>query len=80
MLFRLVKDMSYTYEEGSPTVHDAEGLELRCKALVNKLITLRDAFVLKNQTTMLKVLGVEDDRLKSAPARSRKSRQRRAVA
>ena len=80
MLFKLVEDMSHAYEEGNPTVHEAVELELRCSALTNELIDLRDAFVLKNQTKMLKILGVEEGRPRSAPARSRKARQKRAVA
>src|SRR6185295_831953 len=76
MLFKLVEEMSYAYETEKTTVHQSETIELECRELTDKLIALRDAFVLKNQTRMLKVLGVPAEGRTSAPLRPRKGRQR----
>jgi len=61
LLFKLVSDMTYAYEKGKPPRHDASELERKCGALTKKLLTLRDAFVLRNQPTMLRTLGVEEE-------------------
>jgi len=61
LLFTLVADMADAHENQTPFVQDATALEQKCSALTHELLTLRDAFVFRNQPTMLRILGVEDD-------------------
>lgn len=60
MLFDLVEELSFAHEAGRPGKLDAERLDFECHELTNKLLATRNEFVLSNQATMLKVLGVEE--------------------
>jgi hypothetical protein len=60
LLFDLVEEMSFAHEAGRPDKCDREQLDFECHELTNKLLTTRNEFVYANQSTMLKVLGVEE--------------------
>jgi len=79
LLFKLVEDMSFAHEQGRATTHDAEELGLQCRELANRLLTLRDNFVLKNQATMLSILGIEHRPPEPTSAHRRKRVVRRGA-
>ena len=60
LLFDLVEEMSFAHEAGRPAKYDPKQIEFECQELTNKLLATRNEFVLSNQATMLKVLGVEE--------------------
>jgi radical SAM superfamily enzyme YgiQ (UPF0313 family) len=60
LLFDLVEEMSFAHEAGREGRYDPDEIELECTSLNSKLLATRNEFVLANQATMLKVLGVAE--------------------
>lgn len=58
LLFQVVEEMAFAHEHGRQSNLDTDDLEFQCKELTNRLISVRNEFVYKNQEKMLQILGV----------------------
>ncbi len=55
-LLRVIEDTASAVEQGRPQVWSAEVLQGRCRDFVDRLVSTRDAFVLRNQALLLEAL------------------------
>jgi hypothetical protein len=56
ILCSVVEDTSYVFSDGYPKVWSANELKVKCANLVNRLVSNRDAFILRNQDLLLEAL------------------------
>jgi radical SAM superfamily enzyme YgiQ (UPF0313 family) len=57
LLFRVVEDLSYEYTDGRSSPWSSAVLQASCEGFLNRFLNERNAFVYKNQATLLQALG-----------------------
>jgi len=56
VLLQVIEDTSYTVSEGRPELWAADDLQSRCRRFAERLVSTRDAFILRNQELLLEAL------------------------
>jgi anaerobic magnesium-protoporphyrin IX monomethyl ester cyclase len=59
VLFRIVEDTALAFAEGSPNLWTRELLDAECARFQRSLLDLRNGFMLRHQTELLRALGQE---------------------
>jgi anaerobic magnesium-protoporphyrin IX monomethyl ester cyclase len=56
VLLQVIDDTSYTVSDGRPELWSADDLQSRCRSFADRLVSTRDAFILRNQELLLEAL------------------------
>jgi anaerobic magnesium-protoporphyrin IX monomethyl ester cyclase len=59
VLLRIVEDTSYVFSDGRPKIWSADELRAQSRGFTNRLVTMRDAFILRNQNQLLATLETD---------------------
>jgi hypothetical protein len=60
VLFQVVEDTACVYSHGRPTRWSSEELRSLCERFVNRLVSNRDTFILRNQDRLLEALQQDE--------------------